>query len=43
MASVAEQYGQPHQLALHHIADFVEGNSIRSHDTTWIQEVCTQG
>ncbi len=34
MASLAEQYGQPHQLALHHIADLMEGLSIRSHDTT---------
>ncbi|KAI2647359.1 DNA polymerase II large subunit [Labeo rohita] len=34
MASLAEQYGQPHQLAPHHIADLMEGSSIRSHDTT---------
>ncbi len=34
MASLAEHYGQPHQLALHHIADLMEGLSIRSHDTT---------
>lgn len=34
MASLAEQYGQPHQLALRHNADLMEGYSICSHDTT---------
>ncbi len=39
MASLAEQYGQPHQLALHHIADLMEGLSIRSHDTTGLRSL----
>lgn len=32
MASLAEQYGQPHQLALRRIADLMDDPTIRSHD-----------
>ncbi|RXN24065.1 hypothetical protein ROHU_036624 [Labeo rohita] len=34
MASLAEQYGQPHQLALRRIADLMDDPTIRSHDAS---------
>lgn len=34
MASLAEQYGQPHQLALRRIAELMEEPTIRSHDAS---------
>ncbi|XP_067283159.1 uncharacterized protein [Pseudorasbora parva] len=34
MASLAEQYGQPHQLALRRIADLMDDATIRSHDAS---------
>ncbi|XP_056336224.1 uncharacterized protein LOC130247068 [Danio aesculapii] len=34
MASLAEQYGQPHQLALRRIADLMEDPTIRSQDAS---------
>lgn len=34
MMSLAEQYGQPHQLALRRIADLMDEPTIRSHDAS---------